>query len=949
MRVAILSCGALVVKEKEQSWLFGAPEGISEALDATGIEVPQVVFTTALRSPGFGKLGQVLRFKEMPLSMNGISAKPITHKHGTDYVIDADHARILFSERGDVSVEDTEGYNLAIIKNKHRADKFGEHVITWPWKDSEYLIQDNVTTQLSQKEGETWAKNESETAEKETVNQLLQILTQTFNEQFAALKKDNYSCYVNDADPLLQIAYVNHNGSNYGVPYDMLNGRVKFADEPEWTSVVSTWVPTDATVYPTMDYPPEGYAEDTYAYMEESLKEAKPGDHLVVEDKDKPSTWHLPYAKNGTPDPGLMGGAAAALTVGFRGNKYQGADRDKAIRKLVGVYNDLKKEVPENLHKAYEALKEYDLVDRIVKEGGSTFDIISIAVDKENPDKYYVNFGDWAEDATRNAVKNVIGESNLDSDDEAPPDETKYKIVWQESKRKEYVNDKPVPRIADIITAALHKAYNDTSDKLFQTGYLSQDERLKVAGSIGDGLDAFRKAIENEEFSGRAVDKWDADQLMQINKDTFVSVFKSKDDNTWRWATITSVAAWDKQGELFSTKAMDWAIGFSKMLTKMTDANARGPLRYKHIPGFDGGTCDTQLRIGDFLFEAGTFDDSKIGLAMRKKLKEDPAIWQISPGLAFAKHDLQGGVYQRAAIFERSMTQRPANPFTIMISKELDGEIEMKILTEQELKSAAEELGLEFEEAKMMYERALAAGSGPLGLKEFTEVVTKATGTNASGFPGGANSTHKRDDEDETEMLKQAVEELDESELKHLALLVESQYREKGELPPWLQKGGGKKKKAAADDTEDTADKTDPEDEEEMPMKKKKAVAVADETTEELKELIANQSNLILQQTKAMGELAAALAGGAQTQVQQAADNLFREYPRRQANAFVSSRTKSMGNDLPDDSLILSKLNKIEQQLKEQQEQQQNPGAGLYDQFTSTRLNQPKPTGRGVR
>lgn len=724
MRIAILSCGAIVVREKDQSWLFGAPDGVKQALDAAGIEVPGVVFTTALRSPGFQNLGPVLRFKESPLTMNGMSAKPVTRKHGTDYVIDAGHGKVLFSERGDVSVEDTEGYHLAIIKNKHRADAFGDHVITWPWKDSEFLVQDGVTTPLFQ-------------------------------------------------DVQLKV----------------------------WSSM-----------------------------------------------EDVPSN----------------------------------------LKSLDG---------------APLSLDQANLIARIAKASG------------EGDENWAIGISTFKKSHTKEGDHWVKAADEKEKSEEAAPQE--------EIAAKEFDSGKPIPRIADIITAALHKAYNDTSDKLYQIGYLSQEERLKVASSIGDGLDAFRAAIGGEEFATRAVDKWDADQFMVVkaNDDSFISVFKSKDD-TWRWATITSAATWDRQGELLPPSAMDWAIGFSKMLTKMTGANARGPLRYKHIPGFDGGVCDTQVRVGDFLFEAGTFDDTPIGLAMRRKLKEDPEIWQISPGLAFAKEDLQGGVYKRAAIFERSMTQRPANPFTIAIHKEHNGESQMKILTEQELKSAAEELGLEYEEAKMMYERAIAAGSGPLGLKEFTEVVEKATGTNGSGFPGGANSTHKKDGEaDETEMLKEAIEELTLPELEHLAGLVASTLKEKADEEDGeeeeMEETDGKKKK--------------------MPpfMKKGKDEDEPVDDLAQLKELLVQQTQLIVQQTKAVNDLVGAVTSS--SSARQAADELLNSLPRRQST--LTSRAKSVSS-VPADDAVAARLAAIETALKESQ--QRHPGQALYDQFTSTQLNRPK-------
>jgi len=62
------------------------------------------------------------------------------------------------------------------------------------------------------------------------------------------------------------------------------------------------------------------------------------GDFLVVEDSDKPTTWHLPVKVNGKPDHRLMGGAWAALHEGYRGNKYEGPGKAKAIAKLKALY-----------------------------------------------------------------------------------------------------------------------------------------------------------------------------------------------------------------------------------------------------------------------------------------------------------------------------------------------------------------------------------------------------------------------------------------------------------------------------------------------------------------------------------------------------------------------------------------------------------------------------------
>ena len=61
--------------------------------------------------------------------------------------------------------------------------------------------------------------------------------------------------------------------------------------------------------------------------------------YLVVEDPQKPSTWHLRVRNvQGEPDHRLMGAAWAALHGGYRGNVYQGPNKSEAIAKLKKLY-----------------------------------------------------------------------------------------------------------------------------------------------------------------------------------------------------------------------------------------------------------------------------------------------------------------------------------------------------------------------------------------------------------------------------------------------------------------------------------------------------------------------------------------------------------------------------------------------------------------------------------
>jgi len=69
-------------------------------------------------------------------------------------------------------------------------------------------------------------------------------------------------------------------------------------------------------------------------------------DFLVVEDPEKPTTWHLQVKRHGKPDANLMGSAWAALTSNNRGNPYQGPDKEKALKKLTALYHSQDKKTP---------------------------------------------------------------------------------------------------------------------------------------------------------------------------------------------------------------------------------------------------------------------------------------------------------------------------------------------------------------------------------------------------------------------------------------------------------------------------------------------------------------------------------------------------------------------------------------------------------------------------
>ena len=158
MKIAIISNGSIVVGHKKQTFLFGAPYNIHTALKDSGIPNPTYVFTTNLRAPGFKHLPEgFISYKEEGVEINGMRVETIPTKHGTDYSITDGKSKVLYSERGDVSVSDVAGFDFAVVKNKHRPDGFGNNIITWPWNNSEYSLSDGAVIPLFVEERlKTW-------------------------------------------------------------------------------------------------------------------------------------------------------------------------------------------------------------------------------------------------------------------------------------------------------------------------------------------------------------------------------------------------------------------------------------------------------------------------------------------------------------------------------------------------------------------------------------------------------------------------------------------------------------------------------------------------------------------------------------------------------------------------------------------------------------------------
>lgn len=816
MRVAVLSCGAIVVDK----WLFGAPKDVHTKLKEFDLK-PEVVFTTSLRAPGVPYLGPILSFKEMPLNMNGMKATPIPRKHGTDYSIENSDGKIFFSERGDVSVADTEGYHLAIIKNKHVADKLGQHVITWPWPDTEFLIREGVVT--------------AETVTKEWSN----------------------------------LADIPANLKSMGVSLEQANQIARIAKA-------------------TAEDGEENWAIAISQFKKGHKKE---GDHWVkkvtVATKEKVSKEECNYREG-------EGDKKCGNCAFYSGN---GTGTCSLVEGEIHA-DDLC-----DYFKLKTATKEDSLMEKIVAAGGVEDEILAIYRSKNSPDSYYVNYGDWATDQTIKAVKQILGE-NVDSEAEAPPPN---KDQWIILTGKEWVEGiGPVQRFGDIFVSDLHTAYNNCCDHFFKLGYMNEEERIELAGAIGAALKTLREEAP-EDVMNRPVGETVPIAIKELVPEIIIP---DKIDRRWstvykdaqgqeRWVSISSVAVQDRQKETFSTKAMDWALGFAKIVS------FKGPLRYRHVPGLDGGDCDFQKRIGDFLFEAGTFRDNKIG----KKLKElmGKKGNGVSLGLLFSKDDIIEGVYQRALIFERSVTPSPAVPMTSIIAK--GKEIEMNKPTEDQLAQLAQELDMDQAEIKTMYERAVAAG-GPLGLKEFETALKETL------------------EEDTTE---EAPTETKLSKKEMLAILKGLTVAEFKDLEKMIAQVKADEDKE--DDEEEAEEGEESEEYTPMPMAKKKK-----EHSDPILAALKQQGAVLKQQGEALTAIMAAMTQqSGNDNVETAVQKILSKVPRGQAQ-FVSNKSNGgqQGEQPAIDSVVAAKLKELEDKIAANS----NNVADIREIFTSKNLNQ---------
>jgi len=296
------------------------------------------------------ELSTGLFLEEEPISgtWNGESYQSIARN------LRPDHLALLPDGVGACSVADGAGFirNAAVVEvklkkgedvqNREEAQRWGRQV-GFHWD----RLQEDAEEFRFQREGFVWNQQSKRQEVKlnERCTVMLASLETSLSQRFDAVAQAIREKFGNDAwmvdlfedrviygvgDRLFQVSYT--------ISED---GKVTFGNE---------------TV--------EVKKEVTYRVLAVMKKEADgehPASHyLVVEDPEKPSTWHLRVRDvNGNLDHRLMGAAWAALHKGFRGNKYEGPKKEEAIRKLKALYKQEGMDLPsENSEEERNSMKE---------------------------------------------------------------------------------------------------------------------------------------------------------------------------------------------------------------------------------------------------------------------------------------------------------------------------------------------------------------------------------------------------------------------------------------------------------------------------------------------------------------------------------------------------------------------------------------------------------------
>ncbi len=224
--------------------------------------------------------------------------------------------------------------------------------------------------------------------------------------------------------------------------------------------------------------------------------------YLVVEDASEPSKWHLRVKDcSGKPDHRLMGAAWAALHSDHRGNKYEGPNKEEAIKKLTAMYKREGLDTPSK-----SDIEKMDMTSMPIEyrpfEGATSMkdalDILNSRKEEKRVNDLYYMFSsiiqnilsdDTVEDKP-SAIENVTQEFKNMIEDTSIKLYSMVEELYNASKNKEISTRSDVAESVHVLDAPISQ-FKAEFDQILASE-ISNDEKLQA---IQEPFNAFGKAI----------------------------------------------------------------------------------------------------------------------------------------------------------------------------------------------------------------------------------------------------------------------------------------------------------------------------------------------------------------------------------------------------------------------------------------------------------------------
>lgn len=670
MEVVTLKSGAALVAHKGQAWLIDAPKGVGEELQELGIE-PTAILLTRTVAPGLRQLPEGLKvLRQIPLRGDGLEAEAHQYPHGWDYVVrDDSGASLLFSQRGDVSGETVKGHDLAVIGNKYRANAFDESVLTRPWPAQSFFLSSKIYSSMS-----------------EAPDRLKEM-------DGAKLSLAQINAIVRQAEGIPE--------GKVEEPWAVAIANFKKTHHKEGGKWVANKEEQTEKQIPTTCVCPNCGNRDAH----------KVGRPCNEQDCSECGTPMMADRRTATVSHAASRGVVGGLAGGIKGIPQDQASDSAMVAlflpRLTASAVSLKEDslpqgtdiVPTDQHhvtlaflgKVDDLKAPQDVVASVLRDfaaksqsiTGSLNGLGRFANITDGKQAVYANFDSAALAEFRATLLERLAEVGVEQK--------------SEHGFTPHVTLAYVPAGADI--DSVPKPQTKITFPRLSLAWGGDVEHFELGGSVEKSFEAALTLLKG--FYPEA----------DPAKPGALSVFK--DDGCWRWASITSATVWDKQNELVTRKAMDYALAYAHL------TGQKGPLRHEHIPGLDCGECDWQMRKGGFLFESGFFYDNPFAQRCRETYQGNPD-YQISAGLRYRLGDIEDGVYKRMVIFERSPTKTPAVPLTALGVRK-----HMIQVTDEMLKQVADELQWPIEELRTMVDQTMKSDDPPGDLESLKSALVE--------------------------------------------------------------------------------------------------------------------------------------------------------------------------------------------------------------------------------